>query len=118
MSKPSLNQLARRERQIMEIVYRLGQATAADVLAELPDPPSYSAVRAHLRILEDKGHLRHNRDGVRYVFSPIVGRDRARRSRPRLYRPSSAARRNRPLRHCWISRTKNSPMMTSVDCRR
>jgi predicted transcriptional regulator len=80
MSKPSLNQLARRERQIMEIVYRLGQATAADVLAELPDPPSYSAVRAHLRILEDKGHLRHNRDGVRYVFSPIVGRDRARRS--------------------------------------
>jgi len=80
MSKPSLDQLARRERQIMEIVYRLGQATAADVLAELPDPPSYSAVRAHLRILEDKGHLRHNRDGVRYVFSPIVGRDRARRS--------------------------------------
>ena len=80
MSKPSLNQLARRERQIMEIVFLLGQATAADVLAELPDPPSYSAVRAHLRILEDKGHLRHNRDGVRYVFSPIVGRDRARRS--------------------------------------
>lgn len=80
MPKPSPHQLARRERQIMEIVYRLGQATAADVLAELPDPPSYSAVRAHLRILEDKGHLRHNRDGARYVFSPTVGRDRARRS--------------------------------------
>lgn len=80
MPKPSPNQLARRERQIMEIVYRLGQATAADVLAELPDPPSYSAVRAHLRILEDKGHLRHNRDGARYVFSPTVGRDQARRS--------------------------------------
>ena len=49
-------------------------------MAELPDPPSYSAVRAHLRLLEDKGHLRHNRDGARYVFSPTVGRDRARRS--------------------------------------
>lgn len=80
MPKPSPNQLARRERQIMEIVYRRGQATAADVQAELPDPPSYSAVRAHLRILEDKGHLRHSREGARYVFSPTVGRDRARRS--------------------------------------
>jgi predicted transcriptional regulator len=64
----------------MEIVYRLGQATAADVLAELPDPPSYSAVRAHLRILEDKGHLRHDQEGTRYVFRPTVARDRARRS--------------------------------------
>ncbi len=80
MPRPSPNQLARRERQIMEIVYRLGQVTAADVLAELPDPPSYSAVRAHLRILEDKGHLRHSRDGARYVFTPTVGRERARRS--------------------------------------
>jgi predicted transcriptional regulator len=64
----------------MEIVYRLGRATAADVLAELPDPPSYSAVRAHLRILEEKGHLRHDREGARYVFTPTVGRARARRS--------------------------------------
>ena len=80
MSTPSHNHLARRERQIMEIVYRLGQATAADVLAEMPDPPSYSAVRAHLRILEDKGHLRHDREGTRYVFRPTVARDRARRS--------------------------------------
>ena len=80
MPKPSPNQLARRERQIMEIVYRLGQASAADVQAALPDPPSYSAVRAHLRILEDKGHLRHTREGARYVFSPTAGRDRARRS--------------------------------------
>ena len=77
---PSHNQLARRERQIMEIVYRLGQATAAEALAELPDPPSYSAVRAHLRILEEKGHLRHDQEGTRYVFRPTVARNRARRS--------------------------------------
>ena len=64
----------------MEIVYRLGQATAMEVQAELPDPPSYSAVRAHLRILEEKGHLRHDREGTRYVFRPTVAPDRARRS--------------------------------------
>jgi len=80
MARSSHNQLARRERQIMEIVYRLGRATAAEVLAELPDPPSYSAVRAHLRILEEKGHLRHDREGARYVFRPTVAVDRARRS--------------------------------------
>ncbi len=80
MARPSYNQLARREGQIMEIVYRLGQATAAGVQAALPDPPSYSAVRAHLRILEDKGHLRHDQEGTRYVFRPTVARDRARRS--------------------------------------
>ena len=80
MPSPSHNQLARRERQIMEIVYRLGQATAAEVQAELPDPPSYSAVRAHLRILEEKGHLRHDQKGTRYVFRPTVARHRARRS--------------------------------------
>ena len=72
--------LARRERQIMEIVYRLGRVTAAEVLAALPDPPSYSAVRAHLRILEDKGHLRHDQEGTRYVFRSTVARHRARRS--------------------------------------
>ncbi len=80
MPRPSHNQLARRERQIMEIVYRLGQATAAEVQSELPDPPSYSAVRAHLRILEEKGHLRHDQEGTRYVFQPTVARHRARRS--------------------------------------
>ena len=72
--------LSRRERQIMDIVYARGQATAAEVTAALPDPPSYSAVRALLRILEQKGHLRHQQDGPRYVFLPIVSRDRARRS--------------------------------------
>jgi predicted transcriptional regulator len=72
--------LSRRERQIMDIVYARGQATAAEVAAALPDPPSYSAVRALLRILEQKGHLRHQQDGPRYVFLPTVSRDRARRS--------------------------------------
>ena len=80
MPDASHNQLARRERQIMQIVYQLGRATAAEVLAALPDPPSYSAVRAHLRILEEKGHLRHDQEGARYVFRPTVARHRARRS--------------------------------------
>ena len=70
-------QLSRRERQIMEIVYELGRATAAEVRAHMPDPPSYSAVRAQLRILEDKGHLRHEQDGPRYVFLPTVPREQA-----------------------------------------
>jgi predicted transcriptional regulator len=71
-------QLSRRERQIMEIVYELGRATAAEVRAHMPDPPSYSAVRAQLRILENKGHLRHEQDGPRYVFLPTVPREEAR----------------------------------------
>jgi predicted transcriptional regulator len=72
--------LSRRERQIMDVIYARGQATAAEVAVALPDPPSYSAVRTHLRILEEKGHLKHHEDGPRYVFVPVVPRDRARRS--------------------------------------
>jgi predicted transcriptional regulator len=72
--------LSRREREIMEVIYRRGQATAAEVLEDLPDPPSYSAVRAMLRILEEKGHLRHEQQGPRYVFLPTVPREQARRS--------------------------------------
>jgi len=64
--------LGRRERQIMEVVYRLGRASASDVRAHLADPPSYSAVRAMLRILEEKGHLQHALDGVRHVYFPTV----------------------------------------------
>jgi predicted transcriptional regulator len=78
--RAAAEQLSRRERQIMEIVYRRGNATAAEVHAELPDPPSYSAVRALLRVLEEKGHLRHRQDGPRYVYSATVPRERARRS--------------------------------------
>ena len=72
--------LSRRERQIMDVIYRRGRATAAEVLEDIPDPPSYSAVRAMLRLLEEKGHVRHEQDGPRYVFLPIVNRDRARQS--------------------------------------
>ena len=70
--------LSRRERQIMDIVYRRGEATAAQILAELSDPPSYSAIRALLRILVDKNHLQHREDGPRYVYSPTVTRQKAR----------------------------------------
>ncbi len=78
-SRP-LRQLTGRERQIMDIVYRHDQVTVAEVLDELPDPPGYSAVRALMRILEQKGHLRHTQDGPRYVFSPTIPRDQARQS--------------------------------------
>lgn len=73
-------QLGSRERQIMEVVYTLGRATVADVRAALEDPPSYSTVRAMLRILEEKGHLRHRQDGPRYMYLPVISSDRARRS--------------------------------------
>jgi predicted transcriptional regulator len=80
MKRRGFDQLSRRERQIMEAIYRAGQATATEVLESLPDPPSYSTVRALLRILETKGHLRHVADGTRYVFLPVVAPERARRS--------------------------------------
>ena len=72
--------LSRRERQILDILYQRGQATAADVQNALPEPPSYSAVRALLRILEDKGHVRHQQDGPRYLYAPTVARENAKRS--------------------------------------
>jgi predicted transcriptional regulator len=72
--------LSRRERQIMDILYRRGRATAADVMEELPGDPSYSTVRTQLRVLEDKGHVRHEEEGLRYVYSAAVPRHAARRS--------------------------------------
>jgi predicted transcriptional regulator len=80
MKTPSHQELSRRERQIIDILYTQGRATAAEVQSALPDPPSYSAVRAMLRILEEKGHVRHEQDGPRYVFLPTVARDNAKRS--------------------------------------
>lgn len=71
-------QLSRRERQIMDVIYRRGHATVAEVLEQIPDPPSYSAVRAMLRILEEKGHLKHQQDGPRYVYRATVPQDAAR----------------------------------------
>jgi len=79
MPRPATLDLSRRERQIMSALYRLGPATAAEVLAAIPKPPSYSAIRAHLRVLEEKGHVRHEDDGTRYVYQPTVPRERARR---------------------------------------
>lgn len=76
----SLSSLSRRERQIMDVLFRLGEATAADVMEGLPDPPSYSAVRALLRILEEKGQISHTQDGPRYVYRPTVAPEKARRS--------------------------------------
>jgi BlaI family penicillinase repressor len=80
MKTPSHQGLSRRERQIVDILYARGRATAAEVQTGLPDPPSYSAVRAMLRILEEKGHVRHEQDGPRYVYLPTVARDNAKRS--------------------------------------
>ncbi|MBB4637193.1 BlaI/MecI/CopY family transcriptional regulator [Longimicrobium terrae] len=70
--------LSRRERQIMDVVYRLGKASVNDVLDRIPEPPSYSAVRALMRILEEKGHLKHEQDGPRYLYLPTVPRESAR----------------------------------------
>jgi predicted transcriptional regulator len=79
MAKRSALHLSRRERQIMDIIYRRGQASAAEVLGDMEDPPSYSAVRAFLRILEDKGHLKHRKEGTRYVYLPTQPRRQAAR---------------------------------------
>lgn len=76
----ALTGLSRRERQIMEILYQRGQASAAEVLGALEDPPSYSAVRALLRVLEEKGHVRHQAQGLKYVYVPVVAREKAKRS--------------------------------------
>ena len=80
MSKTILPRLSRRERQIMDILYQVGRPTAAEILRALPSPPSCSATGAMLRILEEKGHIRHEEDGPRYVFTPKVSRDSAKRS--------------------------------------
>jgi len=72
--------LTRRERQIMDVLFRRGRATAADVMAELPGEPSYSTVRTQLRVLEEKGHVRHEEDGVRFIYMPAVARHAARKS--------------------------------------
>jgi predicted transcriptional regulator len=80
MPKPLHAVLTRRERQIMDILFRRGRATAAEVMDELPGHPSYSTVRTQLRVLEDKGHVRHEEEGLRYVYTPAVARAAARKS--------------------------------------
>lgn len=78
--KLAVPDLSRRERQILDALYAAGRATAAEIQNAIPDPPSYSAVRTLLRILEDKGHVRHEQDGNRYVYLPTVERQSAQRS--------------------------------------
>jgi BlaI family penicillinase repressor len=80
MAAPLTTTLARRERQIMDILYRRGRATANEVMADLPGDPSYSTVRTQLRVLESKGHVRHEAEGLRYVYMPALPRRVARRS--------------------------------------
>jgi BlaI family transcriptional regulator, penicillinase repressor len=80
VDRPVHLHVSRRERQILDVLFARGRATAAEIQAALPDAPSYSAVRALLRILEDKGHVRHERDGLRYVYLPTLAREKARRS--------------------------------------
>ena len=72
--------LSRRERQIMDILYQRGRASAAEIHEALPNRPSYSAVRAKLRVLEEKGHIRHQEESLRYVYAPTIPRDKAKRS--------------------------------------
>jgi len=72
--------LSRRERQIMDILYQRGKSSASEVLEAMPDPPGYSAVRAMLRVLEEKGHVKHQAEGLKYVYVPTLARDKAKRS--------------------------------------
>ena len=80
MTKSLHATLSRRERQIMDVLFRLGRATAAEVKEELPGQPTDSTVRTQLRVLESKGHVRHEEQGLRYIYMPVVRRDTARRS--------------------------------------
>jgi BlaI family transcriptional regulator, penicillinase repressor len=80
MTTKNLGKLSRRERQIMDVLYESGRATAAEIMARMPDPPGYSAVRTQLRILEEKGIVKHREEGPRYVFSPTLPRAEARKS--------------------------------------
>ena len=80
MAKAAQTSLTRRERQIMDILYRRGRATAAEVLADLPGDTHDSTVRTQLRVLEEKGHVRHEEEGLRYVYLPATSRSAARKS--------------------------------------
>src|SRR5689334_20515431 len=80
MARPLAHSLSRRERQIMDVLYRVHRATAAEIQAQLPEPPSYSTVRALLRILETKGHIRHEAEGAKYIFEPVAPRTAERKS--------------------------------------
>jgi predicted transcriptional regulator len=100
MPGPPQNELSRRERQIVEALYRLRRATVAEVQAAIADPPSYSAVRTLLGILERKGHISHKQDGARYVYEPCVSHEKARRPAQFLRRVAREADRVAAGRRC------------------
>ncbi len=109
--QPSSNALSRRERQIMDAIYAAGEANAATVLVALPDPPGYSTVRTLLRILEDKGHLKHRNDGSKFVYAPTRTRSRAGRwpLAPAWCRRFLIIPPPRPWRPCWTWPTRGCP---------
>ncbi len=80
MAETPHSELSRRERQIMDVLYKLKRATVGEVLAQLPGKPNYSTVRAQLRVLEEKGQARHEEEGLRYVYTPTAARDAVRKS--------------------------------------
>lgn len=80
MNPTAPGELSKREQQVMDVLFRLGRASAQEVMEAIPSPPSYSAVRALLTILEDKGYLKHGKEGRRYIYSPTVSPDRAKRN--------------------------------------
>jgi len=119
MNRDIGTQLGRRERQIVEVLYRLGKASVAEVLAELPDPPSYSAVRGMLTLLEEKGHVRHKRDGMRYVYTPAIARAKARQSALRQLDPHfSRGRQWLPRLRFWRCPARNCLLRKEINCRR
>lgn len=79
MKKPNYLDLSRRERQIMDIIFRIGEASVSDVLKNLPDPPGYNSVRVLLTILEEKGHLSHRKDGQKYIYFPVELHERTKK---------------------------------------
>jgi len=110
MAEPAEHKLSRRERQIMDVLYQRQRASAAEIRESLADPPSYSAVRALLRILEEKGHIRHAAKDLRYVYFPTVpaGACGARPSGIWL-RPSSMAPLHKPSPRCSIPQRRACP---------
>ena len=112
------HELSRRERQIMDILYRRGRATAGEVMGELQGNPSYSTVRTQLRVLEEKGHVRHEEDGLRYVYARPP-----RAARPASLRcgiwwtPSSTAPRNRRSPPSWVAKARGCRRKSSTALR-
>src|SRR5213595_2302755 len=115
-SKRKPHTLSRRERQIMDILYQLERATVGEVLSKLPDKPNYSTVRAQLRVLEEKGHVRHEEEGLRYVYLPCVPREVARRSALRhLVETFFEGSTEKAVAACLAAKFHAFPRTSSID---